>query len=283
MGKKDRLRKERREAALEKVKAATSGWAGFELKVQRAREHLETLDDAIKWWLEAHSDLVREEIDPETGEHVITVEPALVAPADDIALIAADCVHNLRAALDQLVYSLSWAYTAGPLPKSVAQGCEFPVYGPRAPTSRDLKKRIGAIHPDAQTIIKGLQPHERGDAFPSEKLWVLDQLWNLDKHRTLPLVVFAHQATVFGKQPGEIIEIPGEMTLSVVGPVRSKAEAMRFSGVGPHHNVDMKSTIELDIAFGQGTPAKGEPVIELLTGLIAYVSDDVVVPLARFL
>lgn len=147
MGKKDRLRRERKEAELAEVEADSTGLPGFQLKMDRARFHLENLDFAVKKWLEVHADLVREETDPQTGDDLIVVEAPAVPPADAISLIAADCVHNLRASLDQLVFSLSWAYTAGPLSRQIAENCEFPIYGPREPTPRELKKRMGGSPP----------------------------------------------------------------------------------------------------------------------------------------
>ena len=219
MGKKDRLRRERKEAELAEVEAGSTGLPGFQLKMDRARLHLENLDFAVQKWLEVHADLVREETDPETGDDLIVVEAPAVLPADAISLIAADCIHNLRASLDQLAFSLSWAHTTGPLAKRVAESCEFPIYGPREPTARDLKKRMGAVHPDAQAIIKDLQPHHAGDAFAREKLWILDQLWNLDKHRMLPLTVFGQQAVQMSPQA-----ITSSATFRVQGPIHRKTE-----------------------------------------------------------
>jgi hypothetical protein len=200
VGKKDRLRRERKEAELAEVEAGSTGLPGFQLKMERARLHLENLDFAVQKWLDVHSDLVREETDPETGDGLVVVDAPAVLPADAISLIAADCVHNLRAALDQLVFALAWSHTAGPLAEKVAQDCEFPIYGPRAPKASDLRKRIGAINPDAQHIIEDLQPHHAGDAFPREKLWILNQLWNLDKHRALPMTAFGQKAVQISPQ-----------------------------------------------------------------------------------
>ena len=282
MGKKDRLKREKQEAALEGLRTASSGLPSFQLKMERARKHLETLDYAVKDWMEVNSDLVGEETDPETGDELIVVEPPAVPPSDAIALIAADCVHNLRASLDQLVFSLAWAYTAGPLTKEVAEGCEFPVYGPRAPTARDLRKRIGAVHPDAQTVIQDLQPHKGGDSFASHELWILNQLWNLDKHRTLPLTVFGQQAIMFSPSGGPF-EVPSGTELRVAGPIHRKTETIRFPAGSPKREGDMKRAIVLDVAFGKGSPAYGHPVFKFLTGLADYVQGEVIGKLTPFL
>jgi hypothetical protein len=281
MGKKDRLRRERKEAELPQVEAGSTRSPGFQLKMDRARLHLENLDFAVQKWLEVHADLVQEETDPETGDDLIVVKAPTVPPADVISLAVADCIHNLRASLDQLVFSLSWAYTAGPLSRQVAESCEFPIYGPRQPTTRELGKRMGAVHPDAQIIIKDLQPHHAGDAFASEKLWILDQLWNLDKHRMLPVTVFGQEAVEIN--PQALMPTESSATYRVGGPIRRKTEIVRFSGKRPDAYPNPKSAAVLNVAFGQGTPAYGHPVTGFLAGLADYLRDDVIGKLTPFL
>lgn len=278
MGKKDRLRRERKEAELAEVEAGSTESPGFRLKMDRARIHLENLDFAVQKWLEVHADLVREETDPETGDDLIVVEAPAVPPADVISLIAADCIHNLRASLDQLVFSLSWAHTAGPLPKKVAEGCEFPIFGSRGPRKQELDKKVGAIHPDARSIIEDLQPHHAGDAFASEELWILDQLWNLDKHRMLPVTVFGQRAVQINPQA-----LTSSATFRVQGPIHRKTEIVRFAGSRPEAYPDPKSAAHLDIAFGEGTPAYGHPVTGFLAGLADYLRDNVIGKLTPFL
>ncbi|MFL5873257.1 MAG: hypothetical protein ACJ75T_07270 [Solirubrobacterales bacterium] len=278
MGKKKRLRRERQETWLAEVETRSTGQPGFQLKMDRAGLHIKNLDLAVQEWLEAHSDLVQEETEPETGDDVVFVDAPGVAPADSVSLIAADCVHNLRASLDQIVFSLSWACTGGPLPNEVVQGCEFPIFGPRAPKKPELEKRIGAIHPDARSIIKDLQPHHAGDAFTEEKLWILDQLWNMDKHRTLPLTVFGQQAIEMTPQA-----LTGTATFRVQGPIRRKTEIIRFAGGRPESYPDPKRAVHLDIAFGKGTPAYGHPVVSFLSELADYLRDEVIGKLTPFL
>lgn len=278
MGKKERLRRERKEAELAEVEVGSTGSPGFQLKMNRARLHLKNLDVAVKTWLDVHADLVREETDPETGDDLVVVDAPAVPPADAISLIAADCIHNMRASLDQLVFSLSWAHTAGPLPKKVAEGCEFPIFGPRGPRKQELDKRVGAVHPDARSIIENLQPHHAGDAFAREKLWILDQLWNLDKHRMVPVTVFGQQAVQINPQA-----LTSSATYRLRGPIRRKTEIVRFAGSRPESYPNPESAAVLDIAFGKGTPAYGHPVTGFLAGLADYLRDDVIGKLTPFL
>ena len=226
------------------------------------------------------TDAIWEERDPETGDTVIYTEPR--PTPDGVGLIASDCVHNLRSALDQLVYSLSWTHTAGPMRHTTVTGSEFPIYGPRAPYPTEIAKRIGWVHPDAQAVIKRLQPHHRGNAYASDELWILDQLWNIDKHRRLPFMAAAvNISTTLGGGPGRV-EMH-KLAISGGGPIRRKTELMRWDYVGPNHTMDMKRSFRREITLGEGTPAPGEALVPLLARLADYVEDDVLRQLTPFL
>jgi hypothetical protein len=258
----------------------SSGLPGFQLKVNWARKHLKTLKDAERGWLHVNTDAIWEELDPQTGDTVIYTEPRPIP--DGIGLIASDCIHSLRSALDQLVYALAWKHTAGPMRHATVTNSEFPIYGPRAPYASESAKRIGAIHPDAQAVIQRLQPHLRVNTYASDELWILDQLWNIDKHRRLPFMAAAVDiSTVIGRGSGTI-EMH-TLTVSGGGPISRKTELMRWDRVGPNHTVDMKRSFDREIALGKGTPAPGEPIVPLLTRLADYVEDDVLRQLAPFL
>jgi hypothetical protein len=246
--------------------------------MERAAEHLKALDEASTYWLKENTDAIRGERDPDTGDDLVVIDPREVP--DRIGLIAADCIHNLRASLDQLVYALAWSHTAGPLTKSVAENSEFLVFGPRAPKASEIAKRIGAIHPDAQAIIEGLQPHLRGDSFASDELWILDQLWNADKHRTLPLTVFFAPGAIHLRPGRGRAELHG--LTAYAGPIRRKTNLLRYKA-GPNHEMDMKGAFDPEIALAEGTPAQGEAAVPLLTRLSDYVSAKIVAPLSGYL
>ncbi len=278
MGKKQRIRREREAAELAEVVARSSGSPGFELKLDRAEQHLNLLTLAVTEWIDAHPNLIQEETDLETGDGLVVVDAPAAPPADAISLIAADCIHNLRASLDQLVFALAWANTAGPLTEKDARRCEFPVYGPRAPKVSDLARRIGAIDPGAQALIAGFQPYNAGPQYAEEKLWILDQLWNLDKHRMLPVTVFGQHSVRLNPQA-----VPSGSTFRVAGPIRTKTEIIRYPGGFPDPRPDPAEAMDLDIAFGLGTGAYGHPVVLLLSEIAEYLRQEVVGKLTPFL
>jgi len=80
--------------------------AGHWLKFERAREHIEALEDAAEAWLDTDAYTIVRDVDPQSG---LTVRRAKIteSPPYSLGLIAGDAIHNLRAALDHVVYAIS--------------------------------------------------------------------------------------------------------------------------------------------------------------------------------
>ena len=144
--------------------------------------------------------------------------------------------------------------------------------------------RPGALHPDAQTVIENLQPHKRGDAFATDDLWVLDQLWNLDKHRRIQVTLLAVMGMGIGRS-GESFHIERFEWLGGRPPMKGKTKLARYRihTPNPGDNVDVKRIPEFDVAFGQGTPAEWAPVVPTLTRLCSYAEEQVLAPLTNFI
>jgi|SRR5215212_2196849 len=157
-----------------------------ELRLDRALQHLQSLEAEDRRWREGNPYRIIHELDPQTSKKLVRVE-VLSQPSVRLGLLIGDCLHNLRSALDNLAYELAVAYTGDPLPDAVATRSEFPILGDRPMKAGERQRKIGGIHPDAQTIIEGLQPYQRGQHYAVDPLWVLHELSNIDKHR-LPLV-----------------------------------------------------------------------------------------------
>jgi hypothetical protein len=289
MGKAKRLREERaegtrgeRQAPVQLVAAPAfpldGPESGFELKVGRAVEHLQSLNAATQRWLETDAYTVTDEFDPNTGEHSLWLAPG--QPARRLPLLIGDVIHNLRSALDHLALALAVANIRGPLPEKVEQDSEFPVYWKRAPTTAELNKRIGSIDPKARAIIEALQPHLKPN-YADDALWRLDQLWNIDKHRDLHLTLLANVGHGIGR-PGEVINELHIIEARAIGALRKRTQVMRYT-IDPHSIVDMERVPQVEVAFGPSMPGEGEPVLRVLQALLAFVTDDVIAPLKPYL
>jgi hypothetical protein len=140
----------------------------------RASEHLDAFESAAKAWREVSAHAVRKDIDPQIVRDMVPDHPMRSDHPDAVgvelqfrerysidpnwALILNEAIHGLRISLDHLAYALACANTEGPLPSTVAQNSAFPAWNSE-PSPVDLRKQIGAIHPDAQAIIKSFQPY----------------------------------------------------------------------------------------------------------------------------
>jgi hypothetical protein len=110
--------------------------------------------------------------------HLRIIEP----PPIDWAIRFGEAVHNMRSALDHVIYQLTIRHHGGPLAKT-----GFPIFLDREPFERFGQAQIRGLLPAAQAVIEGLQPYHA----PKPKdtvLWNLQESWNQDKHRIVQLM-----------------------------------------------------------------------------------------------
>jgi hypothetical protein len=161
---------------------------GVRLKIKQAHDHLDTLNDEVKRLTDdLYENGVIKKIEPQTGDYVwrINADPS---SADDCGLIAGDLIHNLRAALDHVVYEL--ATQDRPL-------TEFPIYLKPGP-GRDGFHEAGiakmwSLPLEAKVIIERFQPYSgwNGLKDKAHPLWQIHDLDRIDKHRRLLTVPYA--------------------------------------------------------------------------------------------
>jgi hypothetical protein len=278
---------------------------GHELKLRRAYHHLQDLDAKMTAWLDTELASVVTEPDPEhTGFFLVKVT-ASRPPADPFSLIIGDCIQNMRAALDQLAFSLASAYTV-PLPDDWARKSQFPIFGDEdrqgrsgvgpAMFSNNGTAKIRGIDPAAQVIIERLQPYHQGQNFRTHPLWILCELSNIDKHRLIHPVVgsFVGVGITLSETGGfvtptaragapsdslqmEVFEgiVEGE---TVVARVNT-----RFSEEDDELKVDF--VVPLRIVLEEYAPGDhpGESVVDTLTEIYKFICTDVFPPLSRYL
>src|SRR5436309_654597 len=81
---------------------------GPRAKIERAKKHVNELQSALSGLVYSHTenpDLVITEDDPQTGNRLFKIGKIPEVP-DEVATIAGDTVHNLRASLDLLFSQL---------------------------------------------------------------------------------------------------------------------------------------------------------------------------------
>lgn len=132
---------------------------------------------------------IRSQFNAKTGEFDVIAkmpDPPLI-----IGLLIGDCVHNLRSALDHIVYALIWTNPAR-LGRPPSEKAMFPICDTRQGYLHQIKqlKRLDGIPETVAALIETLQPYhnrEKGLDHTLHPLWVLNKLENIDKHRRLNL------------------------------------------------------------------------------------------------
>jgi hypothetical protein len=111
-------------------------------------------------------------------KYLLRVEGDVAFPGLEWGVIIGDAVHCLRSALDQLV--------AGLCSERPSLTTGFPI----CLKKRDWVVRAPGMYwsvPSAYVaVLDRAQPYHRGDAAHMQPLAILNDLWNLDKHRGIP-------------------------------------------------------------------------------------------------
>jgi hypothetical protein len=240
------------------------------------------LDALIERWRAESPCAAVDEIDPETSDYVLrAVIPA--QPPHSHSLVVGDCVHNLRSALDHIVFQLSTNYSQ-PLTDAQVKHSEFPIFNRRSRFHERTKKgdparasgfgKIEAVDPTAQAIIESMQPYRGGDY-----LWLmlLHELDRIDKHRRLIL-----SAAASAEVSASSNLIPG-FTFIPPGPVEDGDELLRMP-FDPQKQATPKGTATFQVAFGPGQgPGERAWVLYSLRTIDRVIRTKLIPPLAPFL
>jgi hypothetical protein len=252
-----------------------------DLKLDRAAYHLDSLDANVREWRDRHTHRYDSHFDRERGKQVVHIRFPELVPVE-FRLIIGDCLHNLRSALDNLAYELAVRhYGSSPLPEPFDRRSEFPIFGNREWAEGERRNKIGCIHPRAQAIIKGLQPHNRGYDFASHPLWKLNELSNMDKHRVPHVTQVAISA--YSDFSG-VSHLPGTIDINL-GSYEDGAEIATYT---PHTSafaegfdpeVHMDPLLTFGIVFGQGSATPGWDCSVALRWIRSYIINKVLPPL----
>ena len=161
---------------------------GCRAKIERARLHLGEFADRVRNFTDQAPFKVRGEHHPESNEIVFVAEANDACPPIplDLALIAGEVAHQLRSALDHLVWQLVIAHT-GQSPQGTKSG--FPIFKTEAGYEQRSGSMILGVSERARERIRAAQPYHLGGDAESALTWVVHQLNNTDKHRLIPVAV----------------------------------------------------------------------------------------------
>ena len=241
-------------------------------KLGRAKHHLDVLDNEIRVWQSGDPYPIAHEYDADQRRHLFIANRVQAMPARDWSLIVGDCIHNARAALDYLAWQL-----AGADPADTAT--QFPIFNDPILFKKRGLVMIRRLSPRAQTLVKWLQPH-RGSDPVRRRLWLLQQLDILDKHKLL-VVVYGH--TYMARLRFRLAPLQTADKWIYTGPFLDDRTVLAVVSFDPPDAADaqvpVKAKLPLGVAFGEGFPPPGGPflVTRTLRDLIAAAESTMAV------
>ncbi|MGH9514246.1 MAG: hypothetical protein ACRD3P_01025 [Terriglobales bacterium] len=152
------------------------------MKARRADFHLQSAEAQLRNWINGKPYTITEKDDFDRTQHVFIITPH--PSPEEIALAVGDFVNCLRSCLDQLAWNLVNLFPETvPFNEKAAMQVVFPI----TRSDETYGQKQAMFHPSIHKTLDSLQPSDRANAIYTHHLWQLDKLWNIDKHRTIPV------------------------------------------------------------------------------------------------
>jgi hypothetical protein len=230
------------------------------LKIGRAEEHSKTVSDEICDWENAKPYLLVKNRDAKGSRYNITVN-FTIPYRDRWSLIAGDCIHNLRSALDHLIYGVALSLAKVSPPPDYRR-LQFPI----ADSPEEFagqKWRIESLGETVGANIKGVQPYNRRHPLLPPLLSIIRDFDDCDKHRLLNIAISRQQS-------GEAkIDCPiGHIVQTVIAnpnDIINGAEIMAFTIDPPLPDVKYQYETSLTIGFCHASGPTGVQVTSIRT------------------
>jgi len=204
-------------------------------KLGRAHEHTESIKSEIFAWQNSNPYMVTRERDAEFTRYSLVAHIAAQPPLMHWTLMISDVIHNLRAALDHLIYAIAVYEAKGKSPPPDADRLAFPIC--ESPDSfKTGSRRLKSLSTEVQAVIERCQPYNRRHKELPPLLGLLNEFDNTDKHKLLQLAftsIAAGQVGLVGPTPdGAIMK-----THLHRGEIHDGAELVAFTTDVPSPNV----------------------------------------------
>src|ERR1035441_1879210 len=255
-----------------------------EAKFRRSKEHADAFRRESKLWMDGNPYGVSTKTNSDCTRHSLIAH--LVgpdAPFEQWTLIVSDCLQNLRASLDHLLYAIA-IHESSKDPPPKHDKIMFPICD--LPDNFVTSNwRIEMLSLGVRTAIEGVQPYNRQYPTIPPPLTMLRELTNADKHRLLQLAYEGSRngdLSFSGQKVGNLKSIFANQ-----GEVEDGAEIAAFEFDVP--NRDMKyDRINLEVAVvlwhGKKDPLGPEwsersdcsALLTLITNEVRHVIDTVV-------
>lgn len=240
-----------------------SRFAGAWLKVDRAKEHIRQLNDAITAYGKGKPYKLVVEQDPQSANHLWTIRRREGVPKDlpnDIPLVTGDAIHSLRSAVDHLIYRAVVLNGKTPIKMTA-----FPFPGEAESLEAAIKRRhVQDAGPNVLDVVRRLEPQMA----EGQALRAVHDLDITDKHKTVLPVTF------FGGLLDLQIMSGNQMMMTLLGVRRGPLyDSMNVLNIPAVSNVKIGQEFDapVEVRMPEGGFAQYEslvPTLQQLTQLV---------------
>jgi hypothetical protein len=252
---------------------------GVWAKYERAVEQLTSLHkEVLAFGKQPHAYTIVSQVNDEGTHYLFRLEPRWPTNLQDRwGAITGEIVHDLRSALEQLVWQLVLLNGGEP-----RKSHTFPIRGEEPSRAFEVEMRrewttrgrvyhgpLFGLSDDATAMIESCQPYKGPNG---ARLRQLHDLWNTDKHETLiPTILWGPAPEVKLTNAVLVTQPPGRFEGATY--VMEVLIAAQSAGA-PDPHVDVEPHAPIDIALSDGR----EPVIEVLRLAAKVVLVELLLP-----
>lgn len=247
---------------------------GPRAKLDWGQEHLKSLNTEIRRFLNKDPYRVTRQGDADIGQYQWTVRIAKQPQLRRWGLMAGDCVHNLRSALDHTTWTLAGSDPADNI-------TQFPIFDDPDTFQSKGKWRVKRLRPSESALVEWLQPYRRSHG-AVDLLALLANLDNIDKHRAIQVVSSVmRESKIEFRRPADrsgqrkLIRIRHHHNVAY-GPFADGDIIADALVVSPKTGMRVKGEFTFDIALGEGTPAPVQPPVGVALAGMAGCVDKII-------
>lgn len=154
-------------------------------------QHAEGYFDAIKnhWlsWKNSNPYRILRQTNADLTRYSLILHIDKEPPLQNWSLIIGDIIHNLRCALDHLVYAIA-VYESGQEPPPLDDRLMFPICDTSTVFMDQSNRRLATLSPGVRATIEAVQPYNRPHAVLPPLLSILRNFDNRDNHKLIHLI-----------------------------------------------------------------------------------------------
>lgn len=237
-------------------------------KLKRAEQHFEELKVEINSFLATNPYKVTSKLDTKTKKRIYYISSVRDIP-ENIALITGDIIQNLRSSLDHLAYML---YLLNSGDGDSGKHIYFPISKNATQYEIDKVRKTDGISDEARAKIDQILPYKGGN----DKLWQINELNNIDKHRLLLTVGSSFRSMDLGEyMTASAKDAFPNLELPSIEAFFRPADTLFPLKKGDILFIDKENAKELpnmqfrfDISLNEPGVVEGEPLIELLASML---------------